>query len=581
MKRLVTAALAAIAVLLLSSVGPAAAQDEPSDLPPNWSSYDIDGSGQLSDAECAALSNGQADELRRWINVPGESGLFNTLEDRPAREWVEAHFEQVRYRIQDDNYASDAHRDNCGRVMDDLPGGGCGYLSPTCTAGAVGSTVSDAASNANPVNIAKRGFEKVAEQMADAYESFLETATTFWLDVPSSSGQSQQAISWLQTNDVMRTATLAVAVIGWIIAMVRVVVGQRGDGFRQGGFGLFRMLVVGTGGIAVVQSLLLLGDEWSRQLVSEATAGPPSDGLKTLLASNPGAMFMIAIVGIVTSIVQIVMMIVRNAAVIVLAGAWQITAGWSVSGDDTMWRRTTAWLAALVLYKPAAAVVYAAGFRLLHEDSSYGGDLLAAIQGVVLLGLAVLALPAMIRLVVPAASMGGPSTSAIIGGAAAGVATGAVVAGGGLAALVGNEGAGGSIDGGAPPQGGASAAPPLPSGSSGDGATAGMAVGATASEGGVAAAGTAGAASAGAAAGPAGAVASATVGTVTRAASSTAEDLASAGQPGPAGPSGANAPASDSPMPPPSSPPPTAATGPSGAPSADGPAPELPDGGET
>lgn len=613
---LVLVGLLTAAVALVPGRAGAQAADP---LPPNWSSYDSDGNGVLSDSECAALSGTQASQLREWINSDdGNTGIFQDAgpfggDDDDARTWMQSRFESVYWELEGDSYLNEDHADDCGRVQRNVPKpGGVGSAI-----GGVVDAAGDFVDRNNPLNAVKRGFEKVADQMADAYESLLETATTFWMGVPSTTGQSDQTISWLQDNSLMRTLTITVGIAAWCIAMVRVAMSDRGEGLRRAGFGLMRMLVVGAAGIAFVRLGLELGDQWSKDLVGEAAAGAPSEGLKTLLAADPGLMFMLAVIGIITSVVQIVMLIVRNAAVIVIAGAWQVTAAWSVSGDDTMWRRTSAWLAALVLYKPAAAVVYAAGFRLLHEDQSYGGEVLAAIQGMVLLGLAVLALPAMIRLVVPAASMGGPSTAGLMAAGAGAIATGAMFAGGSLSSLLGaggggpsaamgsgggssagfagtmptgttgvpgGGGGGGGLDAGGLAEGAAGAAGASGAGSAGSSGAAGAA-GASGSSVGAAGAGAGAGGAAAVAAGPYGAVA-AGISTAAQAAESVADGLATGpGESGggggpsgapPSGPSSAPTPSSPPPAPPPPSPsPPVSGRGPDGA---AGSLPQVPEG---
>jgi hypothetical protein len=537
--------------------------------PPRWEVYDVNGDGVMSDAECGQLSEEDAQEFAEWINVPNESGIFNDFHDREARAWLEAHFEGGDYRTE-----------NCSRLTDGTPDGAGGVNGEI--GGVIGGGV-DAVGNGvsalNPVNIVKRGFDKVAEQFAEAHLELLETTTTFWLSVPSTSGQSEQSVSWLQDSALMRSMAGLVAVVGLVIAMVRTAfASRRGDDIWQTFFGLFRMLIVGTAGMWALQLMLLAGDDWSRSLVRSANNGAPSDGATALTGLGSGLMFMLALVGIVTSIVQIVLLVIRNAAVVVLAGAWQVSAAASVSGDATLWRRMTAWLGALVLYKPAAAVVYAAGFRLLREDSSYGGEILAAVEGMMLLALAILALPAMIRLVVPAASMGGPSTAGLLAAGAGAIATGAMIRSGGLSSMIGASSAGGASGGGGMPSGssapsptpssgggagGASGSPGSsgaagPSGSSGSPASPGVASGAAtgggagsdaaASSGGAAGAGSpgvgsgaggpgSGAAAGGAAgagpagAGPAGAAAGA-AGAVGKAAQRTAESMSEAGPTG-------------------------------------------------
>ena len=84
-------------------------------------------------------------------------------------------------------------------------------------------------------------------------------------------------------------------------------------------------------------------------------------------------------------------------------------------------RHYFAWIGAFIVYQLAGAIVYATGFRLLGTDTSADGNgLLQIMHGLTLLMLAVLALPAVIRLIVPMAAPAAQGRGA--GAAAAGVA---------------------------------------------------------------------------------------------------------------------------------------------------------------
>src|SRR5699024_8346752 len=108
------------------------------------------------------------------------------------------------------------------------------------------------------------------------------------------------------------------------------------------------------------------------------------------------------------------------------------------------WRKANGWLLALLLFKPVAAAIYALGFRLLRQNSSTEGydeimdGLVSSLTGLLILALASLALPAIIKFVVPAAAAG---AGAFSGGAALG-ATAGVAAGAAVIAGTGGAGAG-------------------------------------------------------------------------------------------------------------------------------------------
>jgi hypothetical protein len=102
------------------------------------------------------------------------------------------------------------------------------------------------------------------------------------------------------------------------------------------------------------------------------------------------------------SFAQVVLMVLRSAALLPLAGSLQLAASGAVSRTTRPWlRRITAWSAALILYKPMAATVYATAFLIFgHSRNSSSGELpdpIAIFQGIALLLLAIVALPAMVR----------------------------------------------------------------------------------------------------------------------------------------------------------------------------------------
>ncbi|WP_254517711.1 hypothetical protein, partial [Salmonella enterica] len=85
-----------------------------------------------------------------------------------------------------------------------------------------------------------------------------------------------------------------------------------------------------------------------------------------------------------------------------------------------------AWLAAFILYKPAAAIIYATAFYLTGTDvlKDDGTGLLSILTGMILMVLALFAMPALMRFVTPmvgamAAGGAGMGAAALAGGAAA------------------------------------------------------------------------------------------------------------------------------------------------------------------
>ena len=69
----------------------------------------------------------------------------------------------------------------------------------------------------------------------------------------------------------------------------------------------------------------------------------------------------------------------------------------------TWFKKLWGWMFAWVLYAPAAALVYAAAFSLMDTSK----DLTGVISGYMMIVLAVLALPALLRLIPPVVMAGG------------------------------------------------------------------------------------------------------------------------------------------------------------------------------
>ena len=110
------------------------------------------------------------------------------------------------------------------------------------------------------------------------------------------------------------------------------------------------------------------------------------------------------------------LMLVRGGMLVLLVGTLPLIAAFSNTEMGLQWfRKASAWLLAFALYKPAAAIIYAVAFDLAGQQGA-----LSLLDGVMMLLLAILALPALMRFLVPATSAlaGGGGTGAMLVGAA-------------------------------------------------------------------------------------------------------------------------------------------------------------------
>lgn len=325
----------------------------------------------------------------------------------------------------------------------------------SCIGDAVGSAAGAVAGSA---------VDKLVESFAHAVESALKVVTTGWLSVPSPSPTSS-TVTTMQQN--LEWVTLLVAAVGMLVAIVRMgVTSNLVEGVGLGRMYLVMVVVTGCGGL-VVASLIQAGDAAAPWFVERAYGADYSAGTATLITAGmlqgtgQAMGLVMGLLALIASLFQIAFMFVRGALLIVLMAMLPtIAAGTATESGMLRFKRVCAWIFACVIYKPVAAIIYAIGFLQIKGDPAAdleGLDEVARstydlVLGTIIIVLAVLALPALIRFLAPVADrVGGSSFSP--GAALGSVATGAVVvtgviATGGAAAPAAGAAAGGGAAGG-------------------------------------------------------------------------------------------------------------------------------------
>ncbi|WP_432032045.1 hypothetical protein [Streptomyces antibioticus] len=299
------------------------------------------------------------------------------------------------------------------------------------------------------------------------------------------------------------------AVGSLIFAAARMALERRGDAGRTALMGILRVILVSGAATTVVVAGAAVADDFSDYLFNNAVR----ESLSNVGACSDGSniqsflLLVLAFLLLIAGIIHTVLMYIRLGVMMVLLGTLPMAAAASMTDWGAgWWRKHVGWLIAWLLYKPAVALVLNAGMAMINAGKNSGtgdaGSINTRIAGIGVMLLSAIALPALLKLIVPAtAAMGTGNPMAAMGQAGSGLATGAVMVGGGRGA-----GSGGGAPAG--PSGASGAA----GGSGGSGSSgAGGEPGATGSAGadGAAAAGRAGgagAAGSGAAAagGPAG-----------------------------------------------------------------------------
>ncbi len=341
--------------------------------------------------------------------------------------------------------------DPCG-----LPGVGFACHIVGSAAGAVGGSVLD--------SIAK----ELAAGFAEAAKLSLASWTSVGLpDLTGPTARMHTYLAWV---------TGALAVLSLLFAGGRMMLERKSGGAVTASRTIVNLLAATFLAVPLVMLLGQAGDQFSAWLLDQSAGQNLGDRLVRLAGSmnglGIGLELIVAVLGTLAALAQLVLMVVRVGMLVLLTGVLPTVA--ASSGTRTgqqSFQKLTSWLLAALLYKPVAALIYATAFVLLGDGT--GPQQILA--GLAVAGLALVALPALQRLVVPAVAA---ATSQGSGGAAMLAAGAALPTGARMLASRGSRGATGG------------AAPAAKSAGAGAGAAGGS--------------GAAGASGASAAAGPAG-----------------------------------------------------------------------------
>ena len=324
---------------------------------------------------------------------------------------------------------------------------------------------------------AKGAFEQIAESAAGAAGQMIVDSLTWWVRTSSVDPQTP-AVATAQAYTLPLIALVLMASV--LVQALRMTLSRKRDPLLNVGVGLVRYFVVATLGLVVLAGALKAADDFSVWVVGQSMADF-STRMKAVLTpaviTNPFSLLAMGGLGYLLGAVQWVLGFVRQAGILVLAALLPLAASGSVNEATKPWlSRMLPWLLTLVLYRPMAALIYMIGFTFLGS----GNDVTTVMTGLMVLVLAVVAMPAMMRFF----SWAGVSA----GGGGGAVMAGAV----GAASLMGassrarankqasyidatGPGSNNPRPGGAAPAGGPSTTPPGPGGPPGGPGTSGAA----------------------------------------------------------------------------------------------------------
>ncbi|MEV6066364.1 hypothetical protein AB0L82_07425 [Nocardia sp. NPDC052001] len=384
----------------------------------------------------------------------------------------------------------------CNQLHDSLDGLGIPGLSlgdaasAACKAGNVATHPTDAAAAVRD-KAWDSTFGKVVDSLMNGLGEALILALTFWMKLPNERVSDSGSL-FTKINDYTYQVQILLLMVSVILSGAKLAEARRGaavseaaESFRMYARVVFSSWMLGAVIVAATQA----SDKFSEWVINDATNGQAKDlaelMVKTskLQAFSPGLVLIIAIVGLLGALAQIVLAIVRQGLLVVAAGVLPLAA--AASGTNTgkqSYPKLISWIIAFMLYKPVAAIVYMIAFVTAGNtddltstaglpDADQAQRMLVAI---VLLCSAAFVLPALMRLATPAVAIVGSggsgltaTTGTLVGVAAVGAVGSRAVAvkataAPGAAGYVG-PGRGGRPPGGGPRGGGGGGPrPPAP-----------------------------------------------------------------------------------------------------------------------
>ena len=300
----------------------------------------------------------------------------------------------------------------------------------------------------------------IAQAITAGVRWIVENTATWWLRIPSPNLAAEPAVTRIQ--QWLLPITIAVAIGGVITAGARMALTRRANPLIDVTSGLLTVAAASTLGVTAMTLLLKAGDAWSAWVLQVSTGGHFTQRLILALnlggAAAPAVVLVCGTIAIFLSLVQAVLMLFRQAALIILAGVLPLAAAGSVAPMTRSWiRKVTAWSLALICYKPAAAAVYAVAFTMIGS----GGSPRTALMGFVMLAMSVVMLPALMKFFTW-------TTGAIAGSGGGGQFLGAATVGAiAVGAMRYGPGAGGSAAQGHASYISSQMGPPRPGGSGG------------------------------------------------------------------------------------------------------------------
>lgn len=301
----------------------------------------------------------------------------------------------------------------------------------------------------------KTSFGKAVKSMISGVADGWGAVLNWWFTIPTPKLAGTQYLTTLQAW--FAPLQIAALTISLMIASVRIAMAMPG-GETAESLEVAKVLMRSVFAIALLPTMITLGtiatDAIALWLIRESGGDDLGGKVRSMLIDDnstwgPGWVLVIAIMGLVGAITQAVLLVIRQAFLMVIVGVIPLaaTASGSSFGRNSF-ETMRNWAIAFVLFKLGAAAIMACAFWAADPASD-----ISKLQGLILLTVAAVSFPALLRVIGVSndgAGGGGGSMMPMLAGGAMALASGgtSMAAKAGGAAIGAMGGAGKSMGGG-------------------------------------------------------------------------------------------------------------------------------------
>jgi hypothetical protein len=235
-------------------------------------------------------------------------------------------------------------------------------------------------------------FDAIATQVAIGAADLVVNASTWWVQTDSINPLDSAVLA---AQDTTRYLGAAILVAMILVQAIRMILMRKAEPLISVATSLLRYALVSALGLTVLQAGLQAGDAFSVHVLRGA-ANNFAFLMRDMLVSDQDsafAMLLMSLIAAILALVQWVMMMLRQAGLLVLAASLTLAA------TNRKWlSQIVPWVIGMAVYKPAAAQIYYIGFTYMSSPSSNNpGGTTTMLTGCMVLFLAVIAMPVLLK----------------------------------------------------------------------------------------------------------------------------------------------------------------------------------------